>query len=94
MEGMKKLIAIPFIKPDMIFVDLNMPLVDGRQFLIQIKKNPSFKNIPVIVYSTTFDELEAKKLIALGASHFLKKPTSYEALKKQLQPLIKTYSHC
>jgi len=42
--------------PDIICLDINMPLMDGKQFLVEIKTHPTFKNISVIIYSTSSEE--------------------------------------
>lgn len=71
--------------PDYIFLDLNMPRMNGRQFLEQFKKNEKFSSIPVIIYTTAKlmeDREEAKEL---GAVHFISKPSSISALKKELE---------
>ena len=63
--------------PDFIFLDLNMPRLNGIQCLAQIKKIKKLSHIPVIIYSTTRrmgDEEESKKL---GAIYFLTKPTNF-----------------
>lgn len=64
-------------KPDHIFLDLNMPRMNGKQFLKEIKKLPKFSDIPVTIYTTSKlseDKVETKKL---GAVHFISKPTKF-----------------
>lgn len=93
-EGMKLLLSEGIQFPDLIFLDLNMPRVNGKQFLSQIKNNNQLKSIPVIVYSTSFDQLEFDELIKRGASYFLKKPVNYEELKRDLEPLLVRFNIC
>jgi CheY-like chemotaxis protein len=69
--------------PRYIFLDINMPVMDGKSFLEEMKANNRLKNIPVIIYSTTRDEHELSKLRALGAD-YIGKPASFEVLKKLL----------
>src|SRR5437868_12659694 len=57
--------------PDYIFLDLNMPVMDGKECLSQLKQNPSFKHIPVVIYSTTVHPVEIPKLYAIGASSII-----------------------
>lgn len=90
-EGIKSLQSNLIPRPHLIFVDINMPKVDGRQFLEQIKKDAILKDIPVVIYSTTHDEVEHKKLIKSGAAFFFKKPSNFNDLKKNLQELLETY---
>jgi CheY-like chemotaxis protein len=69
--------------PRYIFLDINMPVMDGRAFLLEIKKNKKLRDIPVVIYSTTEDKEEIKRLKALGAE-YIGKPTSFEVLKRSL----------
>ena len=78
------------ILPDLIFLDLNMPLMDGKQFLKEIKKDMTLKNIPIIVLSTSSDKETIQVVKALGARDFITKPDKYtgweEFLKTYLAP--------
>src|SRR5688500_818004 len=56
--------------PDIIFVDLNMPRVDGYEFLVRIKRETKSRRVPVIVYSTSADERDRDKTRKLGAHDF------------------------
>ena len=73
--------------PDLIFVDLNMPVMNGFEFLKVVKSSQSLHHIPVIIYTTSSD-LNHKKAMKLGASHFLTKPSSIQELKSQLKKLV------
>lgn len=64
--------------PLLIVLDLNMPLLDGQETLLQIKNNSRYKNITVIIHSTSKDEKERAKCIELGAAVFLNKSTSFD----------------
>lgn len=70
--------------PDYIFLDINMPMMDGKQFLKILKTIPEFRSIPVIMYSTSTDTREIKECYKLGAEDFLIKPHSYEKLVNDL----------
>ena len=74
--------------PDMIFLDLNMPLVDGRQFLSEIKSINSYSHVPVIIYSTSSHDRDIAETRRLGASGFLTKPYSLDDLVVRLSDLI------
>lgn len=71
--------------PDYIFLDLNMPRMNGRQFLEQFKKNEKFSSIPVIIYTTAKLMEDREETKELGAVHFISKPSSINALKKELE---------
>ncbi len=79
--------------PDLIFLDLNMPLVDGRTFLAELKKINAYANIPVIIYSTSSHAKDVEDTMRLGAAGFLTKPYSQEVLVNQLQEILSEFSH-
>ena len=71
--------------PDVIFVDLNMPVMDGRQFLIEIKSVSHLQHIRVIIYSTSSEPRHKAELLKLGASAFITKPSDLSVLKNELE---------
>jgi CheY-like chemotaxis protein len=66
--------------PDYIFLDLNMPRMNGFEFLTAIKKSKVLKDIPVIVYSTTSQQTQVEKAKKLGATEFFTKTYKYNEL--------------
>jgi CheY-like chemotaxis protein len=74
--------------PHIIFLDLNMPKMNGKQALIEIKKVPSMANVPVIIYSTSRLIKDTEELLALGAYYFLSKPIRAIDLRRALQKTI------
>ena len=76
------------VLPDYIFLDINMPVMNGRECLIEIKKNSKLKTIPVIMYSTTSDTNEIKGFYSLGAYDFLIKPANFSKLMDALASII------
>lgn len=74
--------------PHYIFIDLNMPRMDGKQCLVEIKKIHHLNNIPLIVYSTSSDEKYELELKKLGASAYIVKPTRIATLKQTLRDLF------
>ena len=70
--------------PDYIFLDLNMPLMSGRECLIEIKKRPHLANVPVIIYSTSASRRDMTETKELGASSFITKPALISALTEKL----------
>ena len=76
------------IKPDFIFLDLNMPRVNGKECLMEIKRNAQFNEIPVIIYSTTRQKKEMEELYRLGADHFLTKPHDFTILRNSILKIL------
>ena len=64
--------------PSLIFLDLNMPVIDGRQILRELKSNKLLRHIPIIVLTTTKSELERTYSYELGANLHLFKPDTYQ----------------
>lgn len=64
--------------PKLIVLDLNMPLMNGSQTLLQLKQTSRLKNIPVIIYSTSESENEKRKCLGFGAIDYLVKPVTME----------------
>ena len=88
-EGFRVLEHITVV-PDFIFLDVNMPRMNGKDFLSQIKKKVSFRSIPVIMYSTTSHEDEILAYKKMGAYDFIQKPDSFESLRQTLKKLIQS----
>jgi CheY-like chemotaxis protein len=74
--------------PNLIFLDLNMPVMNGKQFLSEIKKNTNLKDIPVIILSTSSDESIIKEVKNLGASDFITKPNKLSLLELRLREVF------
>jgi CheY-like chemotaxis protein len=67
-------------RPGIILLDLNMPKMDGREALIEIKKDASLRRIPVIVMTTSNAGRDISRAYDLGSSSFIKKPVTLAAL--------------
>lgn len=76
------------ISTDIIFLDLNMPIMTGQQFLAEIKKNEQLCNIPVIVLSTTSHQPTIDHAKSLGASSFVTKPDKFSELVRILKEIL------
>lgn len=74
--------------PKLIFLDLNMPVMNGIECLSELKKNIISKKIPVVIYSTSSSNRDRLKLMEMGAICFLTKETSLGAMKSQLKQVI------
>ena len=74
--------------PDMLFLDLNMPRKDGFQCLVEIRQNERFKQLPVIIFSTSFQPDAVDKLYERGAHYYIRKPSNFEHFKKVILQAI------
>lgn len=76
------------MKPDIIFMDLNMPLMNGWQCLVKLKTTKGLEDIPVIIYTTSSNPRDYEIAQALNAHGLITKPTDHKVLKKVLQIII------
>lgn len=84
LEDLKKATQLP----DIIFLDLQMPRLTGKDFLQKIKENDLLKNIPIVVLSGQSDLIIKDTYQKIGASNFICKPNSYKELIQQLQDIL------
>jgi len=77
------------VSPEVIFLDLNMPLMSGQEFLTQIKQREPLSDIPIIIFSTSSDPTTKELTKALGAYDFITKPSDFDQLVDLLTPLIR-----
>lgn len=86
-EALEQL-AADLLKPDLIFLDLNMPVMNGQEFLMAVKKNEKLKHIPVIIFSTTSNRKTIQQVKDLGAIDFITKPDKFDSLVGVLQSVL------
>lgn len=73
--------------PDLILLDLNMPKMDGREALHEIKHDPGIRQTPVVVLTTSQAEEDIYKTYDMGVSSYISKPVTFENLVKVMQVL-------
>lgn len=78
--------------PDILFIDLNMPLMNGEECIEDIRSEGRFDEIPIIVYSTVCDDVQLQNLIDIGANHYLQKPNTFTELKRKLYGALSNLS--
>jgi len=74
--------------PDVIFLDLNMPMMNGFECLSQIKNEKKLSNLPVVIFTTSRNPAEVQATHQLGANVFLTKPASMPELQSKLQRIL------
>ncbi len=78
--------------PDVIFLDLNMPLMDGKELLHQIKRFEHLQHVPVFIYTTSTNNADKDEAIAMGAAAFVTKLPSVSQLAKTLTDILQIFS--
>ena len=87
-EAVLKLVELKIPKPDLLFIDLNMPKLNGKEVLKTLKNIESLKNIPIIMFSTFFADLDKKELHEFGAVHSITKSPSFKELCNTLKETL------
>lgn len=77
-------------KPDIIFIDINMPVMDGWELLTKLKTDNSYRDVPVVMYTTSSEAKDRKIAMELGALSFVTKPDNFKSVKKLLQLVVQT----
>lgn len=76
------------VKPDYIFLDLNMPRMNGRRCLEEIRRDPGLSEVPVVIYSTSSELKDREQLIEMGATAFVTKPPKIVELINIVRDII------
>lgn len=87
-EGLKKICEVP--GPDFVFLDLNMPHMDGKKCLEEIRKKPELVDLTVIIYSTSSYIDDIRETRRMGATGFITKPNN---VKELVQILSRIFQH-
>jgi two-component system chemotaxis response regulator CheY len=84
-DGVEALEVLRTHKVGLILTDVNMPNMDGLQFLGQVKSNDEWKEIPVFVISTEGGQSKVIEAVRLGAAGYLRKPFTADQIKGRLE---------
>ena len=76
------------ILPEIVFLDLNMPIKNGMQCLHEIRKNPYLKELMVAIYSTSSSEADIEETFINGANIYINKPNSFGGLKNSIDKVL------
>lgn len=87
-NGSDALKQIADFHPDFIFLDINMPVQNGFECLEIIRKKKEYDHLPVAIYSTSGNESQIKKAYDGLANMYIKKPSTFPAIKMIVQKVI------
>lgn len=76
------------VLPNIIFLDLNMPILNGIECLKEIKQDNKFNDIVIAIYSTSSSDQDVEDTFVLGANIYIKKPNNFNDLKKVLSDIV------
>lgn len=74
--------------PELLFLDLNMPVRSGMDCLKEIRSNIRFQELVIVIYSTSGSENDVQEAFAYGANSYIKKPNNFADLKASLAKVI------
>ena len=74
-------------RPGLILLDIKMPKVDGYSVLERLKADPQLRHIPILMLTSTEDQVEVNRCYTLGANSYVVKPISYEAFQERVKSL-------
>lgn len=73
---------------DIVLTDINMPVMNGQEFVRNLAANDAFRSIPVIVVSTDRTDDRVREMIELGAKGYVKKPFQPEELRAEMEKVL------
>ena len=76
--------------PHIIFLDLNMPVMNGLECLKEVRKFDKYSDISIVIYSTSTSEQDIEDTFLHGANIYITKPSDYNKLKKVLAKALTT----
>ena len=74
--------------PNVVFLDLNMPVKSGMECLIEIRRNNRLKDLAIVIYSTSASEEDIEDAFVNGANIYIKKPNDFSLLKSTLAKVV------
>ncbi len=84
---MQMLLASPNSLPDLLLLDLNMPIKNGKECLAEIRQNQRLSHMPVVIYSTSGHQEQIDEMYEQGADYYIRKPSSFSQLRETVQLL-------
>jgi CheY-like chemotaxis protein len=75
--------------PDVLFLDLNMPLKNGIECLEEIRSDEKLKDLPVVIFSTSAHPGTINQMYDIGAHLYVRKPNDFRTLRKAIQEVLK-----
>jgi CheY-like chemotaxis protein len=76
------------VAPDVIFSDINMPMMDGREFVKQLKGHKLLSDVPVYMFSTSFNDEDILNFHRLGVAGCLKKPNGFNEFARMISTVL------
>jgi two-component system chemotaxis response regulator CheY len=88
-NGAEALAALKNKTPDLILTDINMPTMNGLEFVKQLQTVSGMKEVPVVMITTEASESQVVEAISCGAKGYIRKPFTSDQVKEHVLPLVK-----
>jgi CheY-like chemotaxis protein len=89
-NGQEAIDRLEAVSPDLVFLDLEMPVKDGFAALAEIRKNPRFSDIPVMAVTAKAMVLDRDRILAAGFDAYVTKPIDVAKLRKRVYELLRS----
>ena len=89
-NGQEAIDRLEAVSPDLVFLDLEMPVKDGFAALAEIRKNPRFSDIPVMAVTAKAMVLDRDRILAAGFDAYVTKPIDVAQLRKRVYELLRS----
>jgi len=90
-NGIEALQKLGLERINLILTDMNMPYMDGIEFIKQVRANPDISNIPIVMITTEADEDEKRRAFEAGVDDYLVKPTNAEQISESIKKIVKKF---
>jgi two-component system chemotaxis response regulator CheY len=89
-DGQEALAVMNAHKVDLVLTDINMPKMDGLQFLASVKASAQWRQVPVVMITTEGGETKVGEAVKLGAAGYVRKPFTADQIKEKLAGLLES----
>jgi two-component system, chemotaxis family, chemotaxis protein CheY len=87
-NGAEALESLAKTSVDLIFCDINMPVMDGLEFLRKVKTVPAAESVPIVMITTEGSESNVVQALSIGARGYIRKPFTPEQVREHVVPLL------
>lgn len=87
-DGMDAMEKLPMQNIDLVITDLNMPNMDGFEFIKSLRESPQYNELPIIILSSLSDEVNKARGREVGVNAYLVKPFSLERIQYEVSKFI------
>ena len=87
-NGVEALGLLAEVRVDLILCDINMPVMDGLEFIMQLRGIENAKDVPVVMITTEGSEAHVVKALSCGARGYIRKPFTSDQVKEHVVPVL------